>query len=312
MVESLPDGSSYRSEVGAPPVGAGAVVLPTVLPIDASWRRRARGRLRRPVRLVPRRGGPPAGGARPLARPRGDDLRLQHPGDPRRLPAHAPRAQEPARRRRGLPGCRRHPDVAAAPAGRAGGARRHRVAAAADGGQPGLDALRDAHLHARGARRRHALHEWLRGARHGDAGGTVPGRLRGPVGGDVRRRAGGARRGRRVRGPAGARARVRLPRRRRARDRGRARGAVRRARRRRSPGAPGCSVPSSSSRSSRRRCWRDPADRRGPCPGGPHRRLHRARAARRRRRALLRARRRRPQPALLRRRPTPARRDSPG
>ena len=36
VVESLPDGSSYRSEVGAPPVGAGAVVLPTVLPVDAS------------------------------------------------------------------------------------------------------------------------------------------------------------------------------------------------------------------------------------------------------------------------------------
>ena len=35
VVESLPDGSPYRSEVGAPPVGAGAVVLPTVLPIDA-------------------------------------------------------------------------------------------------------------------------------------------------------------------------------------------------------------------------------------------------------------------------------------
>ncbi|MBD3926759.1 RidA family protein [Nocardioides cavernae] len=35
VVESLPDGSSYRAEVGAPPVGAGAVVLPTVLPVDA-------------------------------------------------------------------------------------------------------------------------------------------------------------------------------------------------------------------------------------------------------------------------------------
>lgn len=36
VVESLPDGAAYRAEIGAPPVGEGAVVLPTVIPVDAS------------------------------------------------------------------------------------------------------------------------------------------------------------------------------------------------------------------------------------------------------------------------------------
>jgi enamine deaminase RidA (YjgF/YER057c/UK114 family) len=36
VVESLPDGAPYRAESGAPPVGEGAVVLPTVIPVDES------------------------------------------------------------------------------------------------------------------------------------------------------------------------------------------------------------------------------------------------------------------------------------
>jgi len=36
VVEALPDGASYRAELDAPPVGEGAVVLPTVIPVDAS------------------------------------------------------------------------------------------------------------------------------------------------------------------------------------------------------------------------------------------------------------------------------------
>lgn len=36
VVESLPGGASYRAEIGAPPVGEGAVVLPTVIPVDES------------------------------------------------------------------------------------------------------------------------------------------------------------------------------------------------------------------------------------------------------------------------------------
>lgn len=35
VVESLPGGARYHAETGAPPLGAGAVVLPTVLPVDA-------------------------------------------------------------------------------------------------------------------------------------------------------------------------------------------------------------------------------------------------------------------------------------
>lgn len=36
VVESLPDGSSYRVEDGTPPGGSDTVVLPTVIPVDAS------------------------------------------------------------------------------------------------------------------------------------------------------------------------------------------------------------------------------------------------------------------------------------
>jgi enamine deaminase RidA (YjgF/YER057c/UK114 family) len=36
VVESLPGGADYRGESDAPPGGAGSVVLPTVLPVDAS------------------------------------------------------------------------------------------------------------------------------------------------------------------------------------------------------------------------------------------------------------------------------------
>ena len=61
----------------------------------------------------------------------------------------APRAQGTARRRRRLPGRRRHPDEPAAPPGRAGRDRRDRLAAPAGAGQPGLVPLRHAHLHAR-------------------------------------------------------------------------------------------------------------------------------------------------------------------
>lgn len=36
VVESLPGGADYRVESDAPPLGAGSVVLPTVIPVDAS------------------------------------------------------------------------------------------------------------------------------------------------------------------------------------------------------------------------------------------------------------------------------------
>jgi enamine deaminase RidA (YjgF/YER057c/UK114 family) len=36
VVESLPGGAPYHVEKGGPPVGAGAVLLPTVIPVDAS------------------------------------------------------------------------------------------------------------------------------------------------------------------------------------------------------------------------------------------------------------------------------------
>ncbi len=115
------------------------------------------------------------------------------PGDARRLPADPPGAEEPARWRGRLPGRRRHPGVAAAPPGRAGRARRDRVAAAAGDGQPGLDPLRDAHLHARRAGRRHAYMRGFAALDMETQEALVPGRPPpAQAEDDVRRRAGGS------------------------------------------------------------------------------------------------------------------------
>ena len=159
----------------------GVVYLPTV----AAGRRRRRGRAPRATssastRYCLDRAGDLLAAVGLSLGPRGHHLRLLHAGHPRRLPPDPPRAAGAARRRRCLPGCRRHPDEPAAPPGRARRARRDRVPAPARAGQPGLVALRHA-TYAPGVKAGRTLYmSRLRGARHGDAGGAAPRRRRRP------------------------------------------------------------------------------------------------------------------------------------
>ena len=183
------------------------------------------------------------------------------PGDPRRLSAYPPRAEVAPRWRRGLPRRRRHPARRRRSPRRAGATRGDGVGGAVGRGQPRVDALRDLDLLPGRAGRPHALHERLRGARHGDPAGAARGRPPGPGAHDVRRHRRGDRRGRRRAGAPDLAGGVRLPRR--DRPRAPARPGAGRGLRRRCPGRRALPVRraaarrSSSSRSSPRRSCRD-------------------------------------------------------